>query len=492
MLKKYIFIIILLMGLVLLLSNLVTGRNLPDKDQPVDVIVVKGAIFSSTARYIERGIKQSEEDGAICIIQLDTPGGLVKSMRDIIQAMQASEVPVVVYVSPHGAMATSAGTYITYASHVAAMAPGTHIGSAHPVSIGQENKRWKKKDENPFEFEKKEDNKKGKDGKNDDKKDKDKKKEDKKVKEDKKKKESSPGVETDIGMEKATNAMVALIRSLAEKTGRNADWAEKAVRESASITANEAVKLKVVEIKAEDLRDLLEKLRGRKITLPGKRVVTLYPSQNNIKYIRMSAIERFLLTINDPQIAIILMFLGTMGLYFEFANPGATIPGIIGGICIILSLYTLGSLPINYAALALIILSAILFIAEAFTPTFGALTTGGVIAFILGAVFLIPSGVPYLEISKSLIISIALLMGILSFFIFTMVIKTMRTKPVSGREGMLGKVGIAKEKLDPEGTILFMGEFWKAKSEGDIIQKGTKVKVEKVEGLLLHVKEYEE
>ncbi|MCD4784998.1 MAG: nodulation protein NfeD [Candidatus Eremiobacteraeota bacterium] len=481
--KKYIFIIILLMGLVLLSSSLVIGRNLPDKDQPVDVIVVKGAIFSSTARYIERGIKQSEEDGAICIIQLDTPGGLVKSMRDIIQAMQASEVPVVVYVSPHGAMATSAGAYITYASHIAAMAPGTHIGSAHPVSIGQENKRWKKNDENPYEFGKK---------KEDDKKSKDKKKDDKKIKEDKKKEKSSPGVEADIGMEKATNAMVALIRSLAEKTGRNADWAEKAVRESASITANEAVKLKVVEINAEDLRDLLEKLRGRKVTLPGKKVVTLYPSQDNIKYIRMSAIERFLLTINDPQIAIILMFLGTMGLYFELANPGATIPGIIGGICIILSLYTLGSLPINYAALGLIILAAILFIAEVFTPTFGALTMGGVIAFTLGAVFLIPAGVPYLEISKSLIFSIALLMGIISFLIFTMVIKMMRTKPVSGKEGMIGKIGTAKENLDPEGTILFMGEFWNAKSEGDIIQKGKKVKVEKVEGLLLHVKEYEE
>ncbi len=471
------------MGLVLLSSSLVIGRNLPDKDQPVDVIVVKGAIFSSTARYIERGIKQSEEDGAICIIQLDTPGGLVKSMRDIIQAMQASEVPVVVYVSPHGAMATSAGAYITYASHIAAMAPGTHIGSAHPVSIGQENKRWKKNDENPYEFGKK---------KEDDKKSKDKKKDDKKIKEDKKKEKSSPGVEADIGMEKATNAMVALIRSLAEKTGRNADWAEKAVRESASITANEAVKLKVVEINAEDLRDLLEKLRGRKVTLPGKKVVTLYPSQDNIKYIRMSAIERFLLTINDPQIAIILMFLGTMGLYFELANPGATIPGIIGGICIILSLYTLGSLPINYAALGLIILAAILFIAEVFTPTFGALTMGGVIAFTLGAVFLIPAGVPYLEISKSLIFSIALLMGIISFLIFTMVIKMMRTKPVSGKEGMIGKIGTAKENLDPEGTILFMGEFWNAKSEGDIIQKGKKVKVEKVEGLLLHVKEYEE
>jgi len=455
------------------MGNLVRGRNLPNKDQPVDVIVVKGAIFSSTARYIERGIKQAEKDGAICIIQLDTPGGLVKSMRDIIQAMQASNVPVIVYVAPHGAMATSAGTYITYAAHVAAMAPGTHIGSAHPVSIGQENKRWKKDDENPFKFEKKND---------------------KKLKKDEKKKEkkSSPGVEADIGMEKATNAMVALIRSLAEKTGRNADWGEKAVRESVSVTANEAVKLNVVEIKAEDLRDLLEKLRGRKITLPGRKVVTLYPSQDNIKYINMSAIEKFLLTLNDPQIAIILMFLGTIGLYFELAHPGATIPGIIGGICIILSLYTLGSLPINYTALALIILSAILFIAEAFTPTFGALTTGGVIAFILGAIFLIPAGVPYLEISKSLIISLAILMGILSFIIFTFLIKTMRKKPVSGKEGMIGKTGVTKEKIDPEGTILFMGELWKAKSTGDIIQVGRKVEVEKVEGLLLYVKECEE
>ncbi|MFP4498314.1 MAG: NfeD family protein, partial [Vulcanimicrobiota bacterium] len=356
--KRIIFILLL----IFLCNSFV--RAFPEKEQPVDVIEVKGPIFTSTVRYIERGIEQAEKDQAICIIKLDTPGGLVSSMREIIQVILASEVPVVVYVAPHGAMATSAGTYITYSAHLAAMAPGTHIGSAHPVALGGENIRRKKDDEDPFKFDLPTEEGKEKETE---------KIEDKKTPE----KEGSSG-QIDVGMEKATNAMVALIRSLAEKTGRNADWGEQAVRESVSITATEAVRIGVVEIQAEDLRDLLEQIKGREVMLMGKKVITLYPSQDNIKYISMTGIEKFLLTLNEPQIALILMFLGTMGLYYELSNPGAAIPGIVGCISIILGLYTLGSLPINYTGLALIVLSAILFIAEFYTPTFGALTLGGV------------------------------------------------------------------------------------------------------------------
>lgn len=439
------------------------------KDQPVDVIVVKGAIFTATARQIERGIKTAENDGAICIIQLDTPGGLVNSMRDIIQNMQSARVPVVVYVSPSGAMATSAGTYIAYAANISAMAPGTHIGSAHPVSIGQENKR--RKTPSPFDFLKKGEEEPLKD-------------ESEKTKKDE---QIDGSEEVDVGMEKATNAMVALIRSLAEKTGRNADWAEKAVRESVSVTATEAKKLGVIEIIAENMDDLLKQLEGRRVRLSDNKTVILHPSPENIKYIPMTAIERFLLTINDPQIALVLMFLGMMGLYFELSHPGATLPGVIGGICIILALYTLGSLPINYAALGLIFLSAILFIAELFTPTFGTLTVGGIIAFILGAVFLVPAGMPWLSISKTLIVSLALIMGCVSALILSLVIKTQRSKPVSGREELTGAEGTAREDLNPSGQVNLMGEIWNAESSEGFIRRGTRVRVEKSEGLKLFV-----
>ena len=482
--KRFTFIILMLAGLLLLIAGSVQAFR--EKDQPVDVIVVKGAIFPATAGYIERGIKQAEKDGAICIIQMDTPGGLIKSMREIIQAMQASQVPVVVYVAPSGAMATSAGTYITYASHVAAMAPGTHIGSAHPVGLGRDNKRRKM----PPLFGDEKDRDKDSDKNNDD----------KDIKDEEKTQKEKPGKtkrynssdEIDVGMEKATNAMVALIRSLAEKSGRNADWGEKAVRESVSITSKKALELNVVEINADDLRDLLEQLKGMKVQLPGKRTVTLYPSQNDIKYIEMTAVEKFLSIINDPQIAIILVFFGVMGLYLEFSHPGIAIPGIVGSISLILALYTFGSLPINYTALALIILSVILFIAEAFTPTFGAFTTGGVISFVLGAVFLIPPGVEFVQISIHLILSLAVLMAIVSFIVFTLVAKSMKRKPVSGREGMIGEKGKVKEPLDPEGVIMIEGELWSAVSTGDIIPVGKIVKVERIEGLNLYVKEDKE
>ena len=450
-------------------------RDRPDRDQPVNVLVVKGAIFTSTANYISRGIKQAEADGAICVIEMDTPGGLIQSMRDIIQNILAADIPVIVYVYPSGAMATSAGTYITYASHVAAMAPGTHIGSAHPIGIGYNNKRWKSPDEDPFNLEKIRGIKKSPEP--------DKEKEEE---------ENLPGSEVDVGLEKATNAMVALIRSLAEKNNRNADWGEKAVRESVSITAKEAKKMKVVEIEANDLSDLLDKLDGRKITLKDNRTVILHPSKTNVKYVRMTGIEHFLLVLNDPQIAIILMLLGTVGLYYELAHPGATVPGIIGGICIILGLYTLGSLPINYTALALIVLSVILFIAELFTPTFGAFTLGGVISFILGAIFLVPAGMPYLRISKALIITLGITMGAISLLIVSVVVKSYRKKPFSGKEGLIGNKAIVKTDLAPEGMILLNGELWKAVSTSGTIPKGRKVIVEKADGLTVSVREYHE
>lgn len=465
--RRWFFVILILLSIFLFAIS--EAGAFPEKDQPVDVIKVKGPIFASTARYINRGIKEAEADQAICIIEMDTPGGLVSSMREIVQDISASKVPVVVFVYPQGSMATSAGTYICYAANVVAMAPGTHIGSAHPVAMGGNNRRFiplPMETPTPPGAEPE--------------------------KEGKKKEETPSGTEVDVGMEKATNAMVALIRSLAEKNHRNADWAEKAVRESVSITASEAVKENVAEIVAENLPDLLEKLKGREVILEGKKTIVLQPSQDRLKYIEMTGIERFLLTINDPQIAMILMFLGVMGLYYELSTPGAIIPGIVGGICIILGLYTLGSLPINYAALALIILSVILFMAEIFTPTFGAFTIGGIIAFTLGAVFLIPAGMPYLAISRGLIISLALFMGAFSFIIINVAVKSIKRAPFMGQSSMMGKKVLVKKDLAPQGLVMMDGELWKAKTLGDDVPAGKAVSVEEVQGLLLLVKEIAE
>jgi membrane-bound serine protease (ClpP class) len=453
-----------------------------DKDQPVDVLVVKGPIFSSTAEYIKRGIKQAEQDGAICVIQMDTPGGLVKSMREIVQDISAARVPVVIFVYPQGGMATSAGAYIAYAAHVTVMAPGTHIGSAHPVAMGSQNRRWKFNPNNPLEQEPAAPAGDEKEGEG-----KDKAKEAREPKKDKERKQE--GGEVDVEMEKATHALVALMRSLAEKNGRNADWGEKAVRESVSATVTEAVKLNVADFSAENMEDLLKKLDGRTVTLEGKEKITLHPSLTRIKYIEMTGIEKFLLTINDPQIAMLLMFLGMLGLYYELAHPGLAIPGIVGGISIILGLYTLGSLPINYAALALIILSAILFLAELFTQSFGAFTVGAVISFVLGAVFLIPAGIPYLSISRGLITSMALFMGIFSFLIITFVLKSLRAKPVMGMSSLPGKKALVRVELSPTGMVLFEGELWKAKSTGGNVPAGGTVVVQGAEGLTLLVKE---
>jgi membrane-bound serine protease (ClpP class) len=447
----------------------ISNASLPDKNQQVNVIEVKAPIIPVTAKFIERGIQEAERNNAICVILLDTPGGLISSMRVIIQSISESKIPVVVYIYPKGAMATSAGTYITYASHVAAMSPGTHIGSAHPVSIGFETKRRRKPGENDF-FESITPTPVSSPGKN---------KEDEEITDE----------EVNVGDEKAVNAMVALIRSLAEKTGRNADWGEKAVRESVSVTAIQALELNVIEIVAEDLPDLLGQLKGREIKLSGRETVVLDPSQDDVNYIQMTRIEKFLEVISEPQIALILLLLGGLGIYYEISSPGFGLPGIVGVISLILALYSLGSLPINYAALALLILSVGLFIAEAFTPTFGAFTAGGIVSFILGALFLVPAGMPFLQISRTFIVTAAVIMGVISFLIVWFVGKSMKSKAVSGVESLKDETAVAKTDITNEGMILLRGELWKARSSGDLIKKGSRVVVEDVKGLLVTVRE---
>lgn len=422
----------------------------PADNQPVVQLQVKGAIIPIVAGYVDRGIIHAEEQGALCVILMDTPGGLDKSMRDIIQRILSSSVPVVVYVYPEGSRCASAGVYILYSAHVAAMAPSTNLGSAHPVTIGVG----------------------GGDGSGGN-------------------EQKGQSKEDSTMMEKVTNDAVAYIRSLAKKRGRNEQWAEDAVRKSVNITSTEAAENKVIDFVAKDPAELLKKLKGMKVALPSGEV-TLSPSQKPPEKVDMTAVEKFLLVVSDPSIAVILMMLGLSGLAYEFMQPGAILPGVVGGICFILALYSLGSLPINYAGLFLLLFAVILFIADIKAPTHGVLTAGGIISLVLGLVLLIPAGYPYLAIPRAVIIAITVITSAFFIFIVAMVRKTLLQRPVSGGEGMVGLEGIARTELAPEGTVSIEGELWNARSEGDIIAEGEKVKVLSVKGLRVLVKKDEE
>jgi membrane-bound serine protease (ClpP class) len=420
------------------------------------VLTVKGVINPIMASYVKRGISEAEKENAICIMLMDTPGGLMEPMREINQKISSSYVPVVVFIYPEGARAGSAGVYITYASHIAAMAPSTNIGAAHPVFVDQTGGFGKGKE---------------------------------KDKEGKESKTSSKTEEYEY--EKVTNDSVAMIKALAAKHHRNAKWAENAVRKSVSITAPEALKLKVIEVIARDVPDLLKKIDGREVELPLGRV-KIHPASTPPKEIPMTAIERFLLVISDPNIAFILFILGMSGITMEFYHPGTFIPGSIGAACLIMALYSFGSLPINYAGLSLIILSFILFFLEIKAPTHGIFTILAIICMVLGAVFLIPSGHPYLSISRSLIAATTTIISLVFIIVISLIIATMKRLPVSGKEELVGAVGEARTELAPEGTVFVLGALWRAKSAGDRIPPGSAVKVSRIQGLKLYVEKTEE
>lgn len=412
---------------------------LSNKEQPVIELQVKGPIIPIVADYIVHGIDRAEQKNGICLILLDTPGGLDKSMREIDQRILHSSVPVVIYVYPEGSRAASAGVYMLYAAHVAAMAPSTNLGSAHPVSIGAAG---------------------------------------------------GEGKEDKTMMEKVTNDAVAYIKGLAKKRGRNVEWAEEAVRKSVSITSDEALQNNVIDIVAKDPADLLRQLKGRKVMLPEGEIV-LNPSQSPPEKMEMTAVERFLFTICDPSIAVILMSLGLLGLVYELMQPGAVLPGIVGGICFILALYALGSLPINYAGLFLIIFAIILFIADIKAPTHGILTAGGAISLLLGLILLIPAGYPYFAISRSVIAGVTIIVTAFFAFVVIMVTKTLLRRPVSGKEGMVGLEGVAQSDISPEGTVRIVGELWNARSM-EPVNKGEKVIVKEVRGLTVLVEKGKE
>ncbi|HEY87936.1 MAG TPA: nodulation protein NfeD [Dehalococcoidia bacterium] len=425
----------LLIGLLLVAIVTLTAIGVGANSSQIDVLHVKGAITPPLVDYIRHGIDQAEENYAIaCIIQLDTPGGLDTSMRDIVKDIVNAQVPVVVYVSPSGSRAASAGVFITMAAHVAAMAPNTAIGAAHPVAIGTEGEA-----------------------------------------------EISEAME-----EKVVNDAAAYIRSIASAHGRNMEWAEKAVRESVSATEQEALELNVIDMVAPNLDALVAQLDGRQVTMLDGSMVTLDTQGASINSVKMSLIEDFLYAIADPNIAYILLSLAMLGLMVEISNPGLIFPGVVGGICLLLAFYSLGMLPVNYAGVLLIVLAFGLFIGEVLTTTFGLFTAGGITSLIIGSLILFKGG-PLFQIDPWLIATVAILVGGLFAFILNQVIRAHRRQAYTGREELIGKTAVVKVALEPEGTVFLKGERWTAVSETGRVEPEETVIITKVDGLKLYV-----
>ena len=414
---------------------------------------VEDAIGPATSDYIKRSLEAATESNAeLVIIQMDTPGGLDSAMREIIKNISGSTVPIATYVAPTGARAASAGTYILFASHIAAMAPGTNLGAATPVKIGGISPPAPAKREK-------------------DKSDKD---------------DQAAGDESEDTMQKKLiNDAVAYIRSLAELHGRNQEWAEKAVRESASLPASEALKLNVIDIVATSTVDLLKQIDGREVSIHGQKR-TLNTSGLPLIQIDPDWRSRLLSVITNPNIAYILMLIGIYGLIFELANPGAIVPGTIGAICLLLALYAFQLLPINYAGMGLILLGVALMVAEAFEPSFGVLGIGGVIAFVFGSIILIDTEAPGFGIDISVIITFAFTSALIFIFVIGMAFKARRRPVVSGLEEMVGGTAIVINDFDDKGTVTIHSEKWQAVSNVPL-HKDQQVKVIDVKGLILQV-----
>ncbi|MDP2787571.1 MAG: nodulation protein NfeD [Pseudomonadota bacterium] len=423
--------------------------------QGVHVLTVKGAISPASADYLVRGINQAAAAKArLLVIEMDTPGGLDSSMRDIIKAILASPVPVATYVSPQGARAASAGTYILYASHIAAMAPATNLGAATPVELAPSGAGDKPTG-----------------------------------KPDKKGENLADAPPPDAKARKAVNDAAAYIRSLAELRGRNADWAERAVREAVSLSAEAALKAKVVDVVAADLADLLKQLDGRKVKLATGEMtgeITLDTAGLSITRVEPDWRSRLLAVIGDPGIAYILLLLGIYGLLYEFSNPGMLFPGVVGGICLLLALFALQMMPVSYAGLALIALGIAFMLAEAFLPSFGALGLGGIIAFVLGSVMLIDTDLPGYGISWALIVPLAATSALFSFAVGGMALRARRRPVLTGGEELPGMEGEALEDIDGEGWARVHGELWRVQSRVPLA-RGAKIRVTALHGLTLEV-----
>ena len=408
---------------------LLAGTNIVFAEQSeVDIIRVADAISPGTADFIISSIKKAEENGAAClIIELDTPGGLAESMRIIVQNILGSRVPVVVFVYPGGARAASAGVMITMAADVAAMAPGTNIGAAHPVGAG--------------------------------------------------------GKDIDGTMsEKIINDMVAQAKSVAEKRGRNAKWVEDAIRESVSVTETEALKENIIDLIATDTDDLIKQLNGREIKDRG--ILKL----DNVKKVTIKETLRtkILKTISDPNIAYILMMIGLAGLYFEFSHPGAIFPGVIGAIALILAFFAMQTLPVNYAGILLIVLAIIFFIMEMKIISYGLLSVAGVVSLLLGSLMLFKGNGPDMKLSLQVLLPTIILISGFFVAVAGLVFRAQISKPTTGSTGLVGEIGVVKKALTPEGKVFVHGELWNARAK-DPIDKDAKVRIVQVVNLILEV-----
>ncbi|MGE5238095.1 MAG: NfeD family protein [Chloroflexota bacterium] len=396
------------------------------------VITVNGVINPVAAEYIGKAVRRAAETGAAAlVIELDTPGGLDTSMRSIVKDMISSTVPVIVYVSPSGARAASAGVFITLAAHIAAMAPGTNIGAAHPVAVGEKMDK--------------------------------------------------------VMAEKATNDAAAYIKSLAEQRGRNSKWAEDAVRKSVSATETEALKLRIIDLVVKDLPSLLAQVDGRRVTTAAGDQ-TLRTRDARVLRDEPGVRQKILNFISDPTIAYMLLLLGFYGLFFELTNPGVVFPGVFGAICLILAFYSFQTLPVNYAGLLLIILGIVLFILEVKVTSYGMLTVGGIASIVLGSLMLFESPDPLFKLSLMVVLPTALVTALFFALTVRLAYRAHRKRPVTGAEGLVGLEGIAKSDVDGAGgLVLVHGEIWSARSDDQIL-KDDRIIVQGVKGLVLKVR----
>jgi len=421
----------------LVLITLLSGQTFAEENKPVfDEITVSAAITPPIAEYILQNLDASAKAGSDgLIILLDTPGGLDLAMRDIAKGILNSSIPVAVYVFPSGARAASAGVIITISAHIAAMAPGTNIGAAHPVGMGI-------------------------------------------------------GGTDKTMMKKVENDAVAYVRGIAAKRGRNADWVERSVRQSESITAEDALKLKVIDFVAPNLNSLLEQMDNKEVSLiSGKRIIKTKGAIINEK--KMGNRQRILAAISDPNIAYILFLVGLAGLYFELAHPGVILPGIIGGISLILAFFALQTLPVNYAGVLLILFGVILFIAEIKVISHGLLTVGGIISLVLGSLLLFESPDPALRVSWSVMIPMLTVICLFFAGVIALVLKAQMRKRRTGKEGMVDEEGKTVTDIYETGKVFIKGEYWNASSDKPV-EKGRRVRIVKVEGLLIKVEEIED
>jgi membrane-bound serine protease (ClpP class) len=422
-----------LLGIAAMMLFLLIAAKVLAEQSEVYIMKVADAISPGTADFIKTGIKTAEEKAAtVIIIELDTPGGLAESMRLIVQNILGSKVPVVVFVSPSGARAASAGVMITMAADVAAMAPGTNIGAAHPVGAG--------------------------------------------------------GKDIDGTMsEKIINDMVAQAQSVAEQRGRNAQWVEAAIRESVSVTETEALKENIIDLIAQDTDDLIKQLNGRE--LRDKGVLNL---ANPKKVVLEETLRtKILKTISNPNIAYILMMIGLAGLYFELSHPGAIFPGVIGGIALILAFFAMQTLPVNYAGILLIVLAIIFFIMEMKITSYGLLSVAGIVSLLLGSLMLFEAPTADMKLSLRVVLPTVILISGFFVAVASLVFRAQISKPATGSMGLVGEIGVVKKALTPEGKVFVHGELWNARAK-EALDQNVKVRVVKVVNLILEVESVDE